>query len=269
MLKKLMKYEFKATGRVLLPLYGTLLLFALINRFIFSGSLDESINKAFGTLGNIANLISVFAYGCTMAAVFAVTFFVIVQRFYKNILGDEGYLMNTLPIKPSTNILNKILVSVLWTIISCFVTFISILILFVNFNNVTIAISEFTGLLKVAYSYYGNSLYLLFFGFCLNALVNLTKSITMIYAAISIGHLFNKSKILFSIGAFIGLSIISNLLNSILMYIGSQINLSQTTLNGSNLILGFLLISIIISLIYLMIYFLITNYILTKRLNLE
>ena len=100
MLSKLMKYEFKATGRTLLPLYGALLGFALINRILFRGSLDETINETFGTIGNIANFISVFAYGCTMAAVFVVTFFVIVQRFYKNILGDEGYLMNTLPVKP-------------------------------------------------------------------------------------------------------------------------------------------------------------------------
>ena len=98
MLGKLIKYEFKATGRILLPLYGALLVFALINRLLFRSSLDETINNTFGTIGGIANILSVFAYGCTMAAVFVVTFFVIVQRFYKNILGDEGYLMNTLPV---------------------------------------------------------------------------------------------------------------------------------------------------------------------------
>lgn len=121
MLGKLIKYEFKATGRILLPLYGALLVFALINRLLFRSSLDETINNTFGTIGGIANILSVFAYGCTMAAVFVVTFFVIVQRFYKNILGDEGYLMNTLPIKPYLNIINKILTSAIWTIVSCFV----------------------------------------------------------------------------------------------------------------------------------------------------
>ena len=195
MLRKLMKYEFKATGRILLPLYGALLLFALINRFLFSINLDESINKAFGTFGNIANLISVFAYGCTMAAVFVVTFFVIIQRFYKNILSDEGYLMNTLPIKPYINILNKVLVSVLWTIISCFVAFLSLLILFVNFNDITSILSELIPALNEVYKHYGSTPFFLFFEFCITALVQLIKSITMIYAAISIGHLFNKSKI--------------------------------------------------------------------------
>ena len=36
MLKKLMKYEFKATGRLMLPLYGALIGLALINK-IFIG----------------------------------------------------------------------------------------------------------------------------------------------------------------------------------------------------------------------------------------
>ena len=65
MLGKLIKYEFKATGRILLPLYGALLVFALINRLLFRSSLDETINNTFGTIGGIANILSVFAYGCT------------------------------------------------------------------------------------------------------------------------------------------------------------------------------------------------------------
>ena len=136
MLGKLIKYEFKATGRILLPLYGALLVFALINRLLFRSSLDETINNTFGAIGGIANILSVFAYGCTMAAVFVVTFFVIVQRFYKNILGDEGYLMNTLPVKPYLNIINKILTSAIWTIVSCFVAFMSIILLFVTIDSV-------------------------------------------------------------------------------------------------------------------------------------
>lgn len=269
MLRKLMKYEFKATGRILIPLYGALLLFALINRFLFRGNLDESISKAFGSFGTLANFITVFAYGCTMAAVFVVTFFIIVQRFYKNILGDEGYLMNTLPIKPYINIVNKILVSVIWTIISCFVAFLSLLILFVNFNDITSILPELIPSLKKVYNYYGSAPYLLFFEFCLTALVQLTKSITMIYAAMSIGHLFNKSKILFSIVAFIGLNIISNSINSIFLYIGTQGNFPQISSNRVIVLGGFLSVYMFVQLIYFIIYFFITNYILTKKLNLE
>ena len=37
MLRKLMKYEFKATARMLLPLYGALIGFAIINK-LFIGN---------------------------------------------------------------------------------------------------------------------------------------------------------------------------------------------------------------------------------------
>lgn len=35
-----------------------------------------------------------------MVALFVLTMIVIIQRFYKGLLCDEGYLMFTLPVKP-------------------------------------------------------------------------------------------------------------------------------------------------------------------------
>ena len=94
MLGKLMKYEIKATGRTLIPLYIALLAFAIINKIFIGTGLSDKLEG----FGSIPFILSIFGYGFTMAAVFIVTFFVIIQRFYKNLLGDEGYLMNTLPV---------------------------------------------------------------------------------------------------------------------------------------------------------------------------
>ncbi|MGN0144259.1 MAG: ABC transporter permease [Clostridium sp.] len=269
MLVKLMKYEFKATGRILIPLYAALLGFALINRILFSGSLDETISKTFGTLGSIANFISVFAYGCTMAAVFVVTFFVIVQRFYKNILGDEGYLMNTLPVKPSLNIINKILVSLIWTIVSCFIAFLSILILFATIKNITEIISNILPAFREIYNNYGGFPYLILFELFILGLIEVTKSITMIYASMSIGHLFNKSKILWSFASFIALNIIANIINSIFMFICPTLHLSVFISPSQGAVAVLFLIVILVNLIYFSLYFFITNYILKNKLNLE
>lgn len=269
MLGKLIKYEFKATARILLPLYGALLIFALVNRLLFRSSLDETINNTFGTIGGIANILSVFAYGCTMAAVFVVTFFVIVQRFYKNILGDEGYLMNTLPIKPYLNIVNKILTSAIWTIISCFVSFISIIFLFITINSIRDIFSNIIPALKDIFNYYGGTPFLLIIEFFIVGLVKLITSITMVYASISLGHLFSKAKILMSFAAFIVLITISNIINSITIYIFSSNNISMFNELSSEMFSWVLLISIILELVYFSIYFFITNYILTKKLNLE
>lgn len=42
------------------------------------------------------------------------TFILIVTRFDRNLLGDEGYLMFTLPAKTSTLITAKLLTAILW-----------------------------------------------------------------------------------------------------------------------------------------------------------
>lgn len=131
MLKKLMKYEVRATGRILLPLYGALIAFAILNKIFFFGNVPlDKVNFEF--LDGIPAAISIFAYGCIMAAVFIVTFFIIIQRFYKNLLGDEGYLMNTLPVATWKNISSKLIVAMLWTIISGFIAVFSIFIMVFN-----------------------------------------------------------------------------------------------------------------------------------------
>ncbi|MEG2638949.1 MAG: ABC transporter permease, partial [Clostridiales bacterium] len=56
MLGKLLKYETKATGRTLLPLYAALLIFALINK-IFMNNDFSVINT--DTLGGIPAFLSV------------------------------------------------------------------------------------------------------------------------------------------------------------------------------------------------------------------
>lgn len=269
MLRKLMKYEFKATGRGILPLYGALLVFALITRILFKGGLDEKINDTFSTFGSIANMICVFAYGFTMAAVFVATFFIIVQRFYKNILGDEGYLMNTLPIKPYLNIINKIIVSLIWTIVSCFVACLSIFILFVTFDNISYFFANLLPALKELYVEFGGLPYLIGFEFCVLAIIQLVKSITMLYASISIGHLFSKYKILSSFAAFIVLNIISNMINSTLVLILAKSQLSSFDTTAPGFFQIFLLLAMIGELIYFAAYFFITNYIINHKLNLE
>ena len=46
-----------------------------------------------------------------MVAVMIVTLIIIIQRFYKNLLCDEGYLMNTLPMSVWKNITSKLVVA--------------------------------------------------------------------------------------------------------------------------------------------------------------
>ena len=89
MLAKLMKYEFKSTARLFIPLYAVLLVFALLNRFL----------NPFRTFEAAENFsLQVFVRGAGMAIYFSYTGSICHNpgfdhtRFYKNLLGDEDIL---------------------------------------------------------------------------------------------------------------------------------------------------------------------------------
>lgn len=266
MLKKLMKYEFKATGRTILPLYGGLLIFAILVRILYS-------NFAFSqnSFGKLAVGLSIFIYGFIMAAVFVATFFLIVQRFHKNLLGDEGYLMQTLPVSTSKNILSKLITSSVWSIVSCIIALLSILILVINGDIINAFSNQLIPAIQSTVNQIGVMTYVFSLELLIASILQLTLFVLKLYAAISIGHLFNSSKILLSIVAFIALSTIEGFITSN-FFIGFNYIFGASSFSPSNFIYDFncfFLVSIAINLIYSTAYFFITNYILKNKLNLE
>ncbi|MEG0501998.1 MAG: ABC transporter permease, partial [Cellulosilyticaceae bacterium] len=126
MLGKLIKYEFKATGRTFLPLYGAILIVALVHRVLGRSSqeLFEELNRV-GDFATIALVALFMALG-------VITLIVTIQRFQKSLLSDEGYLMFTLPVKIRSLIASKMVVATTWVILSGIVGIISFVILFAN-----------------------------------------------------------------------------------------------------------------------------------------
>lgn len=120
MLGKLLKHELKATGRTFLPLYLAIIIVSFLNGLLV---VPTSSNDSFGTFSVILIIILVALY----TALGVLTLVVTVQRFNKNLLGDEGYLMFTLPVSPKKLVLSKTIVSVIWYLGSIFVAGISFL----------------------------------------------------------------------------------------------------------------------------------------------
>lgn len=264
MLRKLMKYEFKATGRLLLPLYLALIVLSIINKFFIG--LDSN-GKNMNILNGVPAVISMFIYGCILVAMFIVTFFIIAQRYYRNILGDEGYLMNTLPVRPWENIASKLLVGITWIILSGLVAIISIVIMAYYPNMFGDGIEAFRSMFSKGYSEIGGQVNSLMLIIILLAIISLVSSIMQIYASISIGNIFEKRKILFSFGAFLGLKIITGIISTIVELSGgiakynTEITLAVTT--------SLLIKVVLIQLVFITCYFLICNYIIKNKLNLE
>ena len=111
MLGKLIKYEFKATMRSFLAIYASLILTGvLIGIFMFA---NVEMGIALSTFIMVALVITL--------GVLTVT--VIIKRFSKNLLGDEGYLMMTLPVSAKKIVASKIITSVVYLILSTIVVF--------------------------------------------------------------------------------------------------------------------------------------------------
>lgn len=272
MLRKLMKYEFKATARILIPLYAALLGFSLINKiFIGFGNDNLSNLENISGISNIISVIVMIGYISTMVAVFVLTFFIIIHRFYKNLLGDEGYLMNTLPVSIDKNIMSKLLASVIWIIISTFVAILSVVIMAFNPGIFKELLKNIGNLFYFISHEVNISNFTIFIEGSLLILLGIIETILMVYASIALGHLVIKRKILASFGAAIGLNMAKNVIITIIGQIAfGVIELSITTANEffayAN---GVLIFSIVLSLIFSITYFIICKYIIKYKLNLE
>lgn len=110
MLGKLIKQELRATGRVMLPLIAAVLVLAILAG-ISVMMLDREQNYGFLTV--VFVLIMIIFTVCVFA-VCVTALVVMIERFYKNLLGSEGYLMFTLPVSVDALVWAKLIVSFLW-----------------------------------------------------------------------------------------------------------------------------------------------------------
>ena len=116
MLTNLLKYEFKASGRVVLPIASGVL---VLN--IFTGILSHFIQNTSDRfpLAGLALVLLNLAALVSLLVVLAVCFFIEVQQFYR-LLGDRGYLMLALPVHAWQHIAAKLICGVVWTLFGFF-----------------------------------------------------------------------------------------------------------------------------------------------------
>lgn len=266
MLRKLIKYEFKATGRVLLPFFLSLLIFAVINKLI-SPANPES--------WGFPAAISMVIYIMIMVGMFVMTTIMMMQRFYRNLLSDEGYLMFTLPAKTWKLIVSKLVVSTFWIIASLTVAFLSILIIIYQKGAFMEGWRLLTEGFRTIYEIIGASLYTITLEIIIGSLIALVFGIVLVYASMAIGHLFNRHKILASFGAFIALNTLAQILFSLFCLTTPEIAWSTHELYLQNmpdlitLIQVFFLYGILCTGLLSAACFALTNYILSNKLNLE
>ena len=159
-------------------------------------------------------------YGVLMMAIIIMTCVLSVTRFYKNLLGQEGYLMFSLPTDTATLIVSKVISVLIWTGFSTIVAFMAIalsalgaggieafreLLHFFRHPEILQHLSQISGVLILT---------------VLMIIAGTAASIVRIYAGIAIGHQFNDHRILFSIVALIAFNIIGTIWSTLLSTLG-------------------------------------------------
>ena len=267
MLGKLIKYEFRATAIYFLPIYVVLVLVSGL-RYVVS-LISQKFSNGFSAFSgfSLSAIYLLLALGLAIT-----TFIVIIIRFYKNLLGTEGYLMFTLPVSVEQNILAKLIPSVVWFFGSCVLGMLTIApAMGLRFND-----NPFT----------------MFTGIRLGDVPEILLAVLMVigsiagtflfyYLCMCIGQMFNSHRFLVSAGAYIVIQTVLQILGIAFIWICASSFSSQAfvawlsnafafldKIPSGSLIYLFLIAANILSYGIAAALFFIDSAILRKRLNL-
>ncbi len=251
----------------MLPLYAAMLAFALFTGLSFAFMPSE-------VLDGLPVVLIFMLYIILMVSIIIMTCVLSVTRFYKNLLGLEGYLMFSLPCSTASLIASKVISVLLWSMLSTLVSFLSV--------GISALSAYGPDLFKSILNYFNHpqtlhnlsSASLATFLFLLMMIFGATASIIRIYAAIAIGHQFNNHRILMSIVALVGFNIIGTILTTLLertdLYFGIFDSMGRIFAANSNQSLYLAQGGMILFLIgQTALFGLITWFLLDRRLNLE
>ena len=262
MLGKLMKYEWKATAKFFLPLYLVTLILTPITRVITN---LEMFKK--GPLSVISGTF-ILTYVLMMFALFIVSFVLVIYRFYKNMVTEEGYLMHTLPVTPAQHIISKLIVAFCWNVISCIVFLLSLFIFFFSpelITDIRNIISELVEGLKLL----NTNGVLFIIEMAAMALIGLVHYILYVYVSIAIGQVISRHKLLGAFASAIVINIVSQIITTVLCIPFVVTKMDNPEAISRIMFTQLFPLNILITLVITAAFFFITNYIMKKKLNLE
>lgn len=279
MLGKLIKHEYKQTATTMLPLFGALLILIGLTKIsmLFSGTgiLQKVPTTAFN---RVLVFVSDFLFGITVFALVAAVVSIIllnISRFYRNTLGDEGYLMFTLPVTAQQHIFAKLLVAFTWTLGGIAVC-VGSLWLFTGsyFSDTFIAFSES---LQMIVAQFGNGIYVLFALLPLLFLLGVCMMYQQFYTAISIGGQWPQNRLVASIGAYVcinvalqfimlgGIAVTGLLMVNTITFARFEQMMNANPISVMNIV--FCILAVILAVLNVL-YFFVTRWLLSKKLNL-
>lgn len=266
MLGKLLKYEWKATGKVLLLLNLYIVLLTVAGKIMSAANVFETDSQV------IRFVLSLLLAGYIISIIavsIAATLF-LMSRFYKNLYTDEGYLMHTLPVKPWMLVLSKFIYAfIAFLITGCIITG-SIFCIIMTPDMWSDAISQLPLLIKETSELFRMSFAGIVFFCILLFVLSYSRSILMFYASISLGQLMKNHRIIGALLFYGGLYTVSQIAVTIFMIIfgfaSANLDSVNAVYNYARTMFWFAGIEALVSAV---IYWFLTVYMTSRKLNLE
>lgn len=270
MLGKLMKHEFKALGRYFLPMFVFLVVLTPIFSLIIRAT--DWTSDEFGIMAALSTM-SIIGFVFMVYALIVAASILIVIRFYRTTATSEAYLTFTLPASPDQILISKWLVATIWQILAAIILAICIVAMVLicglctpselikyigEFFDIIISSPETIGINLTAFV-------LLPILFLVSALV----STLQYYCCVMIGQLFNEHRVLASIGVYVVMYLILQVISTIVMIpvqLG-MMNAMENAANAANSVTIVFLVTIGLQLILGVVYYIVTSFIMKKKLN--
>ena len=287
MFGKLLKYEWRAMMRAMFPLYGAVLAISLLNSFSVGYLVAAERGGSHPLLQLVSNYIQpilMLLYLAILMVLVAFTVIQLIQRFYKGLLGQEGYLMFTLPVSALELGLSKAVVAMVMGLCSVLVALLSILV-FGNGIGTPLELAAGFGQFVRALAAliqeglqggYGaemasGGIFLILLA--VSCLLGLFGEIYQLYCSMALGQLANRHKAAMSVVWYLVLSTVWNVVSVTLVVNAAALSEAFRSLFSglSNNVLMILLgvALVLFGLVKFLLFLLGTNWLLSHRLNLE
>ena len=270
MLMKLIRHEFRATGRIM-----GLLFLVLLATSVGANISTQLLTNSDLALLRILGALVISAYVMAVIGVCFVCFFLMLQRFYRNLLGDEGYVMFTLPVSVHQHVWSKLIVTSVWYIATGAAVMLSFLILGYRVGLVSDILRGLAQIFQGITAYYALNGTAIVLELLVLAFLGCVSFALQFYAAMAVGHSFSAHKIIWSVVFFFVFQFAGQMLGALgillldespIHHFLMDLDLQISGMTGIHI--GIALVAVVCA-VYGAVYYAITVYFLKNRLNLD
>ena len=211
MLAKLIHFEFKSTYKLFLILIGAEFLLSIVlgvsvNTNLHIMSERMAYDPFYTSNSSTVSFILVLMVVGIVFATFMMIFGSSVQRFLKNLLSGQGYLMHTLPVTTWQLVLSKVITYMIYVVLF-------VLAQLACLVGMIIGTGQFIDLIRsLNFDWLLRALKIIldlgFIELCATYLFSASQFLLLIYLCYSVGNLFPEHRLLVGIATFIILGIV-------------------------------------------------------------